>query len=407
MSADDALTEIFRTEWSRVVATLVRELRDLELAEDVAQEAFVEASTRWAEDGVPRRPGAWLLTTARRRAIDRLRRDRRFANRLPDLVTGDTEQPDDRTIADDQLALIFGCCHPALDDEARVALTLRSVAGLSTREIARAFLVTEPTMAKRLVRAKHRIRATGIPFTVPESDRLADRLSAVCGVVYAIFTEGHRRSDGVELLRPVLCDEAIWLAETLVELLPGDPEVLGLAALVLLTDARRPARTDEDGNVVLLADQDRSLWDREKIDRGLAYLGAAHRRRRVGVYQLLASIASLHATAESHETTAWSSILSVYDVLLLRYPTPVLALNRAVAVAEVHGPDAALGAIDELAGSLDDYEYLHSTRAELLHRTGRTDEAAAAMGRAIGLSGNDSEIAWMRERIASWERIAD
>lgn len=400
----NALDVVFRAEWPRVVATLVRELRDLQLAEDMAQEAFVEAAARWDGGELPARPGAWLLTTARRRAIDVLRRERRFADRLPLLI--EDAHPDQRTVADDQLALICGCCHPALDDEARVALTLRSVAGLSTREIAHAFMTSEATMAKRLLRAKRKIRAAGIPFTVPVAERLDERIDAIAAVVYAIFTEGHRRADGPELLRPTLCDEALFLAETLVDLVPNDAELRGLLALVLLTDARREARTDGGGRPVLLADQDRTVWDREKIRRGLGELAAAHRLRRPGPYQLLAAIASLHATSPSHEETAWDAMLGLYDALLSREPSPVVSLNRAVVLAEVEGPAAGLGAVDAVADDLADYQYLHSTRAELLHRCGDEVGSRAAMARAIELGRNEAEVAWMRARVAAWRRDA-
>lgn len=400
-TAVSAVDVAFRTEWPRLVATLVRELRDLELAEDVAQEAFVEAARRWRQDGVPQRPGAWLLTTARRKAIDRIRRAQRFDDRLPLLAEAAATEPEPKKLADDQLALLFGCCHPSLSVEAQVALTLRSVAGLTTTQIARAFLVPEPTMAKRLVRAKNKIRTAGIPFTVPDREHLSQRLDAVCGVVYAILTEGHASASGPSLTRGNLCDEAVWLAETLAGLAPTEPEVRGLAALCLLTDARRFARTDAEGQPILLADQDRRLWDQEKIRRGVAHLLAAQAHDRRGPYQLQASIAAIHATAPTYEATDWEAIVSVYDRIMAAGGGPVIALNRAAAVAEARGPEAGLALLDELdeEGELSDYHYLHSARAALLGRSGDVAAATAAYERAADLCDNEIEKAWLLERV--------
>ncbi len=391
----------FRTEWSPIVATLRRELGDLDLAEDVASEAFAEASRRWGLDGLPDRPGAWLLTTARRKALDRLRRDQRFADRLPALAEDLDRQPEPAALVDDQLALIFGCCHPALDDAARVALTLRSVAGLSTRQIARAFVVGEETMAKRLVRAKKKIRAAGIPFTIPPPDQLEARVDAVCGVVYAVFTEGHASSDGAALVRGSLCDEAIFLAETLCKLLPDHDEVRALAALCLLTDARRATRVDADGLPVLLADQDRSRWDRDRITRGLAHLVAARALDpAAGPFRLQAMVAACHAAAHRYVDTDWRTIVHVYDAMLAQGGGAVVALNRAVAVGERDGPEVGLAELDRLdaEGGLADYHYLPAARAELLSRLGRVDEALAAYDSALALVGNDTERRWLASR---------
>ena len=403
MPAVSTVDAVFRTEWPRLVATLTRELRDLDLAEESAQEAFVEASRAWRRDGTPDRPGAWLLTTARRRAIDRIRRAQRFDERLPTLVADAEREPEQGRLIDDQLALVFGCCHPALDRDAQVALTLRSVGGLTTSQIAHAFLVPEPTMAKRLTRAKKKIRAAGIPFTVPDPDRIDGRLAAVCGVVYAILTEGHSSGAGRVLLRGDLCDEAIWLAETLAGLAPNEPEVRSLAALCLLTDARRKARFDAAGDQVLLADQDRALWDADKIRRGIAHLLAANAGSRVGPYQLQATIAAIHASADRWEDTDWSAIIGVYDVLL-RHGGAVVALNRAVAIAERDGPAAGLSLLDSLAdGELEGYHYFHSARAELLVRLGRESEAIVAFDAALEVCENDDSLRWIRRRRESLE----
>ena len=398
MPAVSTVDAVFRTEWPRLVATLTRELRDLDLAEEAAQEAFVEASRVWRRDGPPDRPGAWLLTTARRRAIDRIRRAQRFDDRLAALAEDADRQPEQRRLVDDQLALLFGCCHPALEQDAQVALTLRAVGGLTTSQIAHAFLVPEPTMAKRLTRAKKKIRAAGIPFTVPDADRIDDRLASVCGAVYAILTEGHASASGPTLLRGDLCDEAIWLAETLASLAPDETEVRSLAALCLLTDARRVARFDASGEQVLLADQDRSTWDGEKIRRGIAHLLAANAGATVGPYQLQATIAAIHASADRWEDTDWAAIVGVYDVLVGTGAGPIVALNRAVAIGERDGPDAALGLLDGLADDLSSYHYFHSARAELLVRAGRVDEASAAFDRALAACDNEDTSRWIRRR---------
>lgn len=403
----DPVDTAFRDEWSKLVATVVRDVGDLALAEDVVSEAFAEAADRWHRDGVPRRPGAWLLTTARRRAIDRIRRDRRFAERLPTLagLVEDGDEPAPGRRIDDQLALICGCCHPALAAEAQVALTLRYVAGLSTAQIARAFLVPEATMAKRLVRAKHKMSAAGVPIDIPPPDRLDDRLAAVCGVVYAIFTEGHASAAGATLLRGELCDEALFLADTLVDLLPDHHEVLALRALCRLTDARRVTRVDDEGLPVLLRDQDRSRWDRRTIADGLADLAAAQALvppAGASPYLPQAMLAALHASAPTWEETNWAAIVAVYDSLAAAGAGPVLLLNRAVAVAEREGPERGLELVDALAADhadvLGGYHYLHAARADLLVRLGRLADADDAYRRAIECCDNAAERSWLERR---------
>ena len=397
------VARVFADEWPPLVATLVRDLGDLDLAEDAAQEAFVEAAARWGEEGTPERPGAWLLTTARRKAIDRIRRDRRFAERLPLLAEdGGGERDDDGARVDDQLALIFGCCHPSLSPDAQVALTLREVCGLSTGQIAASFLTPEATMAKRLVRAKAKIRGAGVPFAVPDPERLPERREAVLHVVYLIFTEGHTSSSDTPLLRGDLCDEARWLAGLLAHLMPGDPEVLGLGALLAFTDARRPARLDAEGRLVLLDDQDRSLWDRRLIARGQALLAEAFGHASIGPYQLQAAIAGAHAAAARAEDTDWPTIARLYDALMRIAPSPVVELNRAVAVAMTDGPQTGLAILDRLAadGELGDFRYLHAARADLLRRLDRREEAAAAYEAALAAGGNAAEREFLTARLA-------
>jgi RNA polymerase sigma-70 factor (ECF subfamily) len=404
--------EVFRTEWPRLVATLMRDVRDLTIAEDAAQDAFIEASTRWPTEGVPERPGAWLVTTGRRKAIDRIRRVRRFDERLPALtaeaaISAGAESSgadlDDEAL-DHQLALLVGCCHPALAPEAQVALTLRIVAGLSTPQIARAFLVSEATMTRRLTRAKAKVRSARIPFETPGRATVNERIGVVCEVISSIFTEGHASSTDTALIRGDLCEEAIWLAELLSRLVPTDPEVAGLHALLLLTDARRPSRLDRHGAPILLADQDRSLWDQPMIARGLAELARAHSFHRGGPFQLQAAIAALHATAPTFGATDWPAVLRLYDVLLRRQPNALVALNRAIAVDRVHGPAVALAALDaiaqadDLTGDVDGYVYFHTARADVLARLDRRDDAAIALDRAIECSTNESERSFLRRR---------
>lgn len=387
----------FRTEWASLVATLLRETRSLQLAEDAVSEAFVEASVRWRTDGAPRRPGAWLLTTARRKAIDQIRRQQRFGDRLPFLAAITEDAAEERTVrlGDDQLALIAGCAHPALGAEAQVALTLRYVCGLTTDQIAHSFMVPSETMKKRLTRAKAKIEAAGVPFDVPNQEQLTERLTAVCGVIYAVFNEGYASSVGPELVRGSLCDEAIWLSELLCDLAPADGEVQGLAGLILLTDSRRYARTDAEGLPVLLEDQDRSTWDASKIERGLRHLASSARVGRIGPYRLMGSIAGLHARAPSVEATPWDRIAALYGALIALNDSPVLRLNQAVAIAWSEGPATGLALVDRLAAELDDYSYLHSSRAALLAKLDRAGEAVRAYDRAIASTSNEAERRWM------------
>lgn len=406
---------VFRTEWPRLVATLMRDVGDLTIAEDAAQDAFIEASTRWPTEGVPDRPGAWLVTTARRKAIDQIRRMRRLEDRLPalaaDFVTRSTDRSDSphagldgEQALDDQLALLVGCCHPALAQEAQVALTLRIVAGLSTPQIARAFLVSEETMTRRITRAKTKVRDARIPFDAPSLDSLTERVGVVCEVISSIFTEGHASATDTALIRGDLCEEAIWLAELLSELVPSDPEVAGLHALLLLTDARRSSRLDRHGTQILLADQDRSRWDQPMIARGLAELARAHSFQRGGSFQLQAAIAALHATAPTFDATDWRAVLRLYDALLRRQRSALVALNRSIAVDRVHGPVAALAALDaipaadDLSGDVNGYVYFHTARSDVLARLDRRDEAGAALDRAIECSTNESERSFLRRR---------
>jgi RNA polymerase sigma-70 factor, ECF subfamily len=412
---------LFRQEQGRAVATLIRVLGDFDLAEEAVQDAFITALETWPIRGVPDNPGAWITTTARNRAIDRLRRGRVLAEKAellgrqtlieeelaaidPDaaLDGADSMSP----IVDDRLRLIFTCCHPALAMDVRVALTLRTLGGLSTPEIARAFLVPEATLAQRLVRAKRKIRDAGIPYRVPDDHALPERLDGVLRVLYLVFNEGYGASTGDRLVRRELSAEAIRLTRVLASLMPDESEVLGLLALMLLHDARRETRTGPGGELVLLEDQDRSNWDRARIDEGQDLLERAMRMRRVGPYQLQAAIASLHDEAPTSDATDWAQIAALYRVLGEIQPSPVVELNRAVAVAMADGPAAGLALVDRVAagGQLDDYPYLHSTRADLLRRLGRRADAAEAYRAALALTANEPERAFLARRIAELGR---
>ncbi|HKW71135.1 MAG TPA: sigma-70 family RNA polymerase sigma factor [Candidatus Dormibacteraeota bacterium] len=377
---------IFRQEYGRSVATLVRVFGDLDLAEDAVQDAFATAIRRWPTDGLPPNPGGWITTTARKRAIDRLRRESRGRYLLSEVAMLPSTNGADESgsLQDDRLRLIFTCCHPALSLETRVALTLRILCGLSTEEVARSFLVAEPTMAQRLVRAKRKIKAARIPYRVPETSEMAHRLKAVMAVVYLLYNAGVNKQND-----PDLCAEAIRLARLLVGLIPSQPELDGLLALMLLIESRRPSRMRPDGSLVVLAQQDRRLWDRELIGEGQAIVRRCLDRNQPGQYQIQAAINAVHADAKTFEQTDWPQIIALYDQLLAIAPTPVVALNRAIAIGEVRGPAAALALVDGL--ELDTYYAFHATRADLLQRLGHKDEAAAAYMRAAALAPTDAE----------------
>jgi RNA polymerase sigma-70 factor (ECF subfamily) len=409
------LAKAFKEEGPAILATLIRQVGDFSLAEDALQDAFAAAVATWPRDGVPASPGAWITTTARRKAIDRLRRERGLADRIERLAAlaaretatavdeEDDELPDDGAIADDRLRLIFTCCHPALALDARVALTVKSLGGLTTAEVARAFLVSEPTMYQRLTRAKRKIAAARIPYRVPPAELLPERRDGVLAVIYLVFNEGYAATDGDRLVRGELCGEAIRLGRLLVNLLPGDPEALGLLALMLLQDARRDARVDERGEYVALDRQDRRRWDQGRIAEGTHALDQALAARKPGPYQLQAAIAALHATAADAATTDWVEIAALYAELDRRSPSPVIRINRAAALAFAGAPEAGLELVRPLLDDapLSTYAPLHAAHAELLRRTGDNDAAAAAYDRAIAATGNAVQRAELQRRRAA------
>jgi RNA polymerase sigma-70 factor (ECF subfamily) len=401
------LEQIYREESRRVLATLIRLLGDFDLAEEALQEAFAAALPAWKEQGVPANPRAWLVSAGRFKAVDQLRRRARFDRtiavqaRLLEEATAPAPDLEDEPVQDDRLRLLFTCCHPALGADARIALTLRTVGGLATEEIARAFLVSAPTMAQRIVRAKAKIRDAPIPYQVPSREDLPERLDGVLQVIYLVFNEGYSASSGDSLLRTDLSAEAIRLGRLIVELLP-DPEALGLLALMLLQDARRPARSREDGSLVLLADQDRSLWNRRQIEEGRALVERALATRRFGPYTLQAAIAAVHSGTSEAAATDWAQIVGIYDVLLRVEPSPVVELNRAVAIAMRDGPAAGLALIEGILarGELAEYPHAHSARADLCRRLGRSGEAVGSYRRALELSGQEPQRRFLLEQIA-------
>jgi RNA polymerase sigma-70 factor (ECF subfamily) len=394
---DRAIAETFKRESGRAVATLVRRFGDIDVAEEAVQEAFVEAVRRWPERGIPPSPAGWIITTAKNRAIDRLRRESlRDDKQSEAMLLVDQDEPDEiEVVDDDQLRLIFTCCHPSLAINAQVALTLRLIAGLQTDEIARAFLVTEPTMAQRLVRAKRKIKAANIPYRIPGDSELPNRLKPVLAVIYLVYNEGHLATSGDRLTRHDVTGEAIRLARLLAGLMPDEPEAIGLLALLLLTESRRPARTGPDGELIRLPDQDRDLWDRQLIDEGQDLVRACLRRNRPGPYQIQAAIAAVHADSRHAGETDWGQIVALYDQLLGLTASPIVELNRAIALAETGAVEPALSLIDQL--DIGDYHLFHAARGDLLERLGRLAEAAEAYSTAATLTSNAAETEHLRK----------
>jgi RNA polymerase sigma-70 factor (ECF subfamily) len=410
IDAQKAVEDAFRDKSGRIIATLIRVLGDFDLAEEAMQEAFITALDRWPRDGVPDSPGAWITTTARRKAIDRLRREKVGREKYLLLAKEDRGETDDHdmldnmdesSLHDDRLRLIFTCCHPALNLDAQVSLTLRTLGGLTTPEIARAFVVPEPTLAQRIVRAKRKIKSANIPYRVPPDHLLPERIEAVLAVIYLIFNEGYSASFGPSLIRHSLCDEAIRLGRTLFELMPDEPEAIGLLALMILHDSRREARTTDEGGLVVLEEQDRNQWDSAKINEGTALVERALRMRRAGPYQVQAAIAAVHSEAMAPDQTDWQQIAALYGTLIRMVPTPVVKLNMAVAIAMSDRLDRGLQMIDHLgkSGDLDNYQHYHSARADLLRRLGRHVEATVAYGLALDLVQNDTEKDYLQRRL--------
>jgi RNA polymerase sigma-70 factor (ECF subfamily) len=414
-SPTELLESVFREEYGRIIATLIRLSGSFDLAEESLQEAFATAVTNWSQQGPPNNPGAWLTTVAHRKLVDALRREKTKSDKQNELeyeaIRLQAEYEDETTkerveYPDDRLRLIFTCCHPSLSQEARVALTLRTLGGLTTTEIARAFLLPEPTLAQRLVRAKNKIKVAGIPYEVPPVEVLRERLASVQAVIYLIFNEGYSSTAGAGLMRHDLSAEAIRLGRVLVQLSPDEPENIGLLALMLLQDSRRQARIDERGELVTLEEQDRSLWDRNQLDEGLTLVEQALRRGQAGPYQLQAAIAAVHAEARTAGNTDWSQIGALYRALMRLNPSPIIALNYAAAVAMSEGPAEGLRLIDSAAssGKLNNYYLFHAARADLLRRLGRNDEAREAYSRALELTNNQVEQQYMRRRLGELGR---